>query len=288
MANGVSYGFVPELSVSDAVDQARKYRQDRRWVFKTDITAFFDRIDRGLLIHRLERRVKHPTLRPLLHAAVGCEIHVEQPSFRRKLKQMDLREGRGVRQGMPLSPYFANVMLEPFDKACQHAGLHAVRYADDLVFFASSEAEASGIQSFCLDQLAALKLEIPALVDGSKTRIYGPDEPAEFLGLELAPTTGQGYELRVSSKQMERIKHRIHSYGSIRELRQRNLGLASFGNALESAVRAYEAAYEHCANATDLAAHIASCRQNAISNVMAQLGICVSRLDAERRWFLGL
>lgn len=289
MANGVSFGFVPDLSVTDALARARDLRRLKPWVFKTDITAFFDHMDRGILSDLLRRRMRHKTLLPLFEAAIRCEIEPANAAQKKKLlRDFSVQPGRGVRQGMPLSPYFANLMLEPFDRACVHAKMDAIRYADDLAFFVSSEDEALQAQAFCLAQLGALKLDIPVLADGSKTRIYRPEEPAEFLGQELAPTGRGDYELRVSAAQMARMKEQILTFGSLSELQLRGHDISRFGNALLASVRAYEAVYEDCANAKDVAAHLDNCRRVALERILVELGIKPRELTAKQAWFLGL
>lgn len=50
---------------------------------------------------------------------------------------------QGVRQGMPLSPLFANFYLCDFDDLIKKAGLNCIRYADDLIFFSDSEKNAN-------------------------------------------------------------------------------------------------------------------------------------------------
>src|SRR3954453_2506441 len=56
-----------------------------------------------------------------------------------------------------------------------------VRYADDLVAFASSRAECEDMRALAIAELDKLGLKI----DVDKTSISAPDEPVEFLGLEL-------------------------------------------------------------------------------------------------------
>lgn len=287
MANGISYGFVPDLSVEDAITKALQLRDRKSWVFKTDITRFFDRIDRGLLTERLQRRIRHRSLLPLIDAAMNCEINAPTPDVKSRLKKAGIRRGVGVRQGMPMSPYFANVMLEPFDKKCVNYAFDAIRYADDIAFFCSSERQARDAEEFCRAELSELGLSIPALEAQGKTRIYPPSEAAEFLGLEMAAGS-DGYQMRVSAAQMTKIKERIHAYGNIAELRRRRLNITRFGNALEAAVQAYAAAYENCSNLHDLTQHLAACKANAIKKAMLALGVNISNLGKDARWFLGV
>jgi len=288
LANGVSYGFVPDLGVPDAVKLAVKYRAERPWVFKTDIAAFFDRIDRPLLLGRVHSQIRHRSLHELVESAIGCEIHVGGDDMRAKLKMLDIRPGRGVRQGMPLSPFFANLMLAPFDRACKARNLAAIRYADDLIFFAQSEVEALEVQAFCLEQLSALRLEIPELGEGSKTQIYRPEQPAEFLGVELRVASAGGYEVAISSEHMAQIKQRIYTFGNLNELHARGLNVTKFGNALRSATAAYGTTYSFCSNATDLLNHLSSWEQETIMKIVKSLGIDLAKMTAEQRWFLGL
>jgi len=288
IANGVSFGFVPDLGVPDAVKLAVTYRADAPWVFKTDITAFFDRIDRGLLIQRVRSKIKHRSLHALMESVASCEIHHEGDAMARKLKALDVRAGRGVRQGMPLSPFFANLMLEPFDRACKEKNLGAIRYADDLAFFTSSEDEARTVQQFCVQELTALRLDIPELGQNSKTRIYGPTESAEFLGVDLRAAAGGQFEVAVSSELMHQIKQRIYLYGNLSELQTRGLDITRFGNALRAAVAAYGATYSYCANAKDLKNHLASWEQEVMTRIIRELGIDVNALSSGQRWFLGL
>lgn len=286
--NGISFGFVPTLGVQDAVEHAIKLRSANPWVFKTDITAFFDQIDRDLVAAAIRQKIKHPTLRPLLLSAVKNEVATNRHSLIARLKQLGIVEGVGVRQGMPLSPLFANMMLHPFDVECTRRKIPAVRYADDLIFFARSEDEAKGLQSFCKTELEKLKLNIPDLGTGSKSQIYHPSQTASFLGVEFALGTKGKYELRIGKEQIHTIKMRILSLGNLTELRNRQIDITRFGNALLASTAAYKAHYGFCSNISDLSNNVDVWRKKALSMVYEQLGIDESKLDDQARWFLAL
>ncbi|WP_390349353.1 reverse transcriptase domain-containing protein [Variovorax boronicumulans] len=288
MVNPVSFGFVAEGGVERAADAAVKLRRLRPWVFKTDITKFFDQVDRQLLSERVARLVRQKSVHPLLLAAISCEIKPRRSSHVERIKKMGIIEGRGVRQGMPLSPFFANLFLADFDRACVKKGLHVLRYADDLLCLATTESEAKGYEEFCIAELSKLNLAIPKLADATKTHIYSPSAPAEFLGVELAPITNGRYEVRIGQKQLDAIKDRFYTLSSLDELKRRNLDITRLGNSLASRRAAYGAAYEFCANQDHLISCVTDWSKAVLRKVAQQLGIKVDSLSAEGRWFLGL
>ncbi len=288
MVNAVSYGFVAEGGVERAASQAVKLRKIKPWVFKTDITKFFDQVNRSLLAERLSRLVKQRSVHPLLLAATECEIAPRRPGHVDRLKKLGILEGRGVRQGMPLSPFFANLFLADLDRLCVQRGLSVLRYADDLICFATSEAEAKNYEEFFTENLAKLHLSIPQLTDGTKTAIYEPDATAEFLGVELAPKGHGEYEIRVGKKQFEAIKDRLYTLSSLAELRRRDLDITRLGNSLAARRAAYAAAYDHCSNQDQLIASLNDWSRVVVGKVAAQLGINLQTLPPDGRWFLGL
>lgn len=288
LSNGISHGFVPDLGVPDAVALAVKYRTNHPWVYKTDITSFFDRIDRELLKARVRARVRHRSLHELLDMAMACEIETSRRSTERDIKILGIRAGRGVRQGMPLSPYFANLLLDGFDRACAAAGHLAIRYADDLIFFAHTKDQALALDEFCRFELAKLQLELPTLDGESKTRIYAPEEAAEFLGVDLRRSQAGGYEIAISPEQMRHVKERIYTYGNLRELRSLGLDITKFGSSLRTAVDTYAATYSYCCNAADLRNHLEAWRSEALRRVFRELGLKTEAMSEDQRWFLSL
>lgn len=288
MKNPVSYGFVSDRGVELAAMKAVEYRKAKPWVFKTDITKFFDCVDRQLLSSKVKQQVRQASLHPLILDAMKCEILIKHPSQETRIKKMGIHVGQGVRQGMPLSPFFANLFLADFDKTCVAKKLSVLRYADDLIFFGSSQAEVASFEAFCATELGKIKLVIPQLTENTKTQIYAPDEAAEFLGVELALNIHDEYEVRLGQKQLDAIKSTIYDLGSLTELRQRQLDVGRFGNSLNSRVSAYVSAYDFCRNRNQLEASLKDWAKATRTRVAIALGINLQTLSTDGRWFLGL
>jgi retron-type reverse transcriptase len=108
------------------------------WAYKSDISAFFDRIPRDELFDAVKRSVRTPSLNDLLRRAIDCEIDTRDPAIWRKVNAAGIVNGLGVRQGMPLSPLFANILLKEFDRVFLSRGHSLVRYAHDFIVFADN------------------------------------------------------------------------------------------------------------------------------------------------------
>jgi len=141
---------------------------------------------------------------------------------------------------------------------------------------------------FCETELAKLGLKIPPVGSESKSVIYEPGEAADFLGLELA-ASGSSYELRLSEKQIERIKDELLQYGSISELLARKITLRNLGQILTNKKNGYLAAYDVCENLSGVEAALADVEQKVLRRVYTNgLGIDLSSLSREAKTFLSL
>lgn len=285
--NEVSYGFVRGRTVDRAAKRAIELRQQSPWVLKTDICSFFDRVDRHQLIAELRRLIRERSLHALLIAAVQCEVRLARERDLYRLHKLGIRLGRGIRQGMPLSPFFSNVMLRDFDAAVIKSGIKAVRYADDLIVFGNSASECERLFAFCKGELGKLGLELPEPGVGSKTEIVPPSKPVEFLGLGMCPTAN-GAELRVMPPQIAHIRSELLSLSNIAELNARQITFASIGSALRNRVNGYLSAYECCTNVHELAQNLADVEQKTLRGIYTSLGIPISKLSAAQRAFLQL
>ncbi|MGA8596014.1 MAG: reverse transcriptase/maturase family protein [Bryobacteraceae bacterium] len=175
IVNDVSFGFIKDSNgvrrgAHAARNVAVQQRQVKPWAFKADIAAFFDRIPREELLHDFKRAFRLSSLTSLVGGAVSCEVDGSDPFLRRILEDNGIKAGRGLRQGMPLSPILSNFLLRDFDRAFAERSHALVRYADDLVVFASSRDECEAIRELTETELAKLKLQLSP----EKTEICAP------------------------------------------------------------------------------------------------------------------
>lgn len=207
--NSSSYGFIKGRGTREAINAVVKLRAKYEWCLKTDIESFFDRIPRRYLKEQVYRYLKRHSLTPLLYSIIDSEIKVTEGNRQKFIKQ-NIAAGRGVRQGMPLSPLLSNLALAEFDKKIERLGIEMVRYADDLVlFFPTKQAACEGEQQV-KSLLKEIQLTIPQIYDGSKTAIVSKGDPLDFLGREIVYLGSENrFVARVSSKQIEKIRARL-------------------------------------------------------------------------------
>jgi RNA-directed DNA polymerase len=137
--NESSFGFVTGRGgTHNAILASLKLREKFDWCLKTDIESFFDCIPRNYLLNRIKQELgsEHSFL-PLLTKVVNCEV--KQGLQAEKIRKQKIKLGTGIRQGMPLSPILANLVLSNFDEEIKRRGINMVRYADDLLFFFAQE-----------------------------------------------------------------------------------------------------------------------------------------------------
>ncbi|AWV20025.1 Reverse transcriptase (plasmid) [Roseomonas mucosa] len=254
IANDVSFGFVKDSAdvkrgAVAARNVAVSHRQRRPWAFKTDISAFFDRIPRNSLADSFRRAFSLSSLHSLVAGAIACEVDDSNPLIRRTLESNGIRRGEGLRQGMPLSPILSNFLLRDFDRAFVNAKLDLVRYADDLVVFADSEAECFTIAQLATEELGKLGLKLSP----DKTEICPPDKPVEFLGMELGLKPGTPtYCLTISDQQCQRIRESFTELHDVDFALKENLNLPKLLLRLSNMKAGYRAAYNIAENFEDL------------------------------------
>lgn len=218
--NPASYGFIakgnednkdkPRKTVRSAIEKAKEYRTNYPWVFKADISKFFDRIDRTHLkkkLSQLPRFTSSKNLLNLLMKAASCEVEEGNKRIVATLKSNDIRKGLGLRQGMPVSPFLSNIVLADFDKTILKNKFNMVRYADDLVVFCESKRACEDAQEIIVAELEKIGHELNA----QKTDIFRPDEAVEFLGLDIV-LRDKVYVSIVSEARFKRAKKKNSSY----------------------------------------------------------------------------
>jgi RNA-directed DNA polymerase len=106
----------------------------------------------------------------------------------------------GTSQGSPLSPVFANVLLDALDKALEKRGHRFVRYMDDIDILVKSPRVGKRVMaSICRYLSQYLKLK----VNPQKTQVVKV-ESLEFLGF-----TFRGIRIFWSDQSFADFKHRL-------------------------------------------------------------------------------
>ena len=288
LANKISYGFVQGRTVQNAAGIACRLRDTHQWVLKTDIRSFFDQIDRALLGRAINRLVREKSLHRILFSAMSCEIGPVARTKQKRILNLGIKQGLGIRQGMPLSPFFSNIILLPFDTEIESSGIRAVRYADDLIFFADSRKSCENILEKCKEILHQLKLSVPGLEENTKTVIYEPDQPAEFLGLGINKQRSR-YELELLPAQASEIRRRILALGSVKELLAQRITLANLGRAIDSRISGYVAAYDCCSDIEKFEHELNSLGMKVRRRLYRdELKIPLTELGADARAFLDI
>ncbi|WP_268877904.1 reverse transcriptase domain-containing protein, partial [Acinetobacter rongchengensis] len=94
---------VEGVGIIQARQKAKDLRSTKEFVLKTDISSFFDNLDRSQLIKDF-RQTLPLDIFYLFESIVKCDplIPLDYSKDRKQLIQS--KSGKGVRQGMPLSP----------------------------------------------------------------------------------------------------------------------------------------------------------------------------------------
>lgn len=169
-----SFGYRPGRSPKMALEyMARLANQGFSWALHLDIEDCFGSIPLGKLYRIIRRRLKDRRLCGLIHRWLYLEaVRVGRREVVRHERP------KGLLQGSPLSPLFANVYLDQLDKLARRKGLQMVRYADDMIVLCRSRAEAEGALRTMQKLLSSLELKF----NRDKTVISHLEEGLSFLG----------------------------------------------------------------------------------------------------------
>lgn len=144
-----AHGFRPGRGVESArAALAEALRGGASWVVETDLASFFDQIPWSGLEAAVDRAL--PVADTATRAALcACFQRADAAT-----------PGRGILQGSPLSPLLANLFLDRLDETLAAEGWQPVRYGDDLVIPAASQAQAARALARLEELVAALGLTL--------------------------------------------------------------------------------------------------------------------------------
>lgn len=247
-----SFGYRPNKSAHQAVEQCRINCMKHSWVIDIDIKGFFDNIDHDLLMKAVQWHTDKKHI--LLYCKRWLEAPVHLPDGTVKHP-----EGKGTPQGGVISPVLANIFLDiVFDKWLEksHPDIKFERYADDIVVHSHSIKEALRLLEAVKERFKSCKLE----VNKRKTKIVycrrnQKKQPPfsvryqkfDFLGFTFKPRISKdrgilrlGFTPAISQKSIARItdvlrKLKIH--------RWTHFSLSRVGELLKSKIRGWLSYY---------------------------------------------
>ncbi|MGJ5207139.1 reverse transcriptase domain-containing protein [Bradyrhizobium sp. HKCCYLR20261] len=284
--NSSSFGFVKGQGTAKAIDRAVELRSLYDWCVKADIEAFFDQISRKQLKERVAAALPRQSLVPLIWSAIDCEVRGTREVLERIARQ-GIHPGRGIRQGMPLSPLLANLTLSKFDRTVEREKIPMIRYADDLLMFFSTKEEASAGREFVEKHLSLIGLKLSQ----AKTSIYGPKDNVVFLGLEIAFLDKLGkFVSRVSRPQIRKIRDRLESEFTLEKLTNESVDMSAATVRLSRSVAAYLGAYQKAHDFVTLRSELERCMKEIQANLYVEVfgPTAFDRLDDRARKFLGI
>lgn len=280
----ISYGFVKGRNVSKALKEAVRLRRKKGFVYKADISSFFDNISREGLEERVKRKVKHRSLHDLLVSTISLEVATATKAEGKRIRRQGLVLGKGVRQGMPISPFFANLILERFDNHLISRGFSVIRYADDIIAFSESEEGCQEIEDVIKDELEKVGLGI----NESKSGLYDPGESVDFLGLGIV-RKGKGYSVEVTDSQLQKIRAKILEVSDLDYCNARGITITQFLSRLDNICEGYKNYYGKFDNERQVDDLLVSARNNALDKMIRGVfGIDYKDLNNKKKRFIGI
>lgn len=150
-----SYGYRPNRSCHQAVEQACKSTYNHDFAIDLDIKGFFDNIDHGLLMKALKHYCEDKWVWIYVERWLKAGVIQEDGKFSLSLS--------GTPQGGVISPLLANLFLHVvFDKWMEinHPTKPFERYADDIVVHCKTERQALFMLRQIRQRFRKCKLEL--------------------------------------------------------------------------------------------------------------------------------
>lgn len=285
--NDVSHGFIAggARTVSSAQKSVCRIRSEKPWILKADISKFFDRIDRDSLFDTFSKKFRFSTLHPLIKGAIQSEVEVKGERVELAIRQNGIIKGKGLRQGMPISPFMSNFALSGFDKIIS-SKYSIVRYADDLIVLGKNEDECKRAK----EDIECELYKIGQTLNEDKTYIRAPNESVEFLGLELRLCEDGLYRLLVSKDQLKAIKHNFREYHDVHIIVSKGLNSYTLFKKIKQMQSGYLSAYACASNFKRLEESLEQCTKNCAEKVYGSIfgKDKIKELTTEHRKFLML
>lgn len=189
-----SYGYRKGRGTQQAIAKATLFIRtyNRQHVVDMDLSKCFDKLDHGLILASVKRRVTDSSILELIRKFLTSGV-MENGHWQ--------ASNIGSPQGGVISPLLANIYLDAFDQAMKERGHRIIRYADDILILCESRKAAESAERVATK---LLEQELKLTVNRTKTHIAHSDEGIKYLGVEI----GSAYT-RIQSKKLSAFKKKL-------------------------------------------------------------------------------
>lgn len=184
-----SYGGIPEKRVAMAISDARDaMREGARFHIRSDIPAFFTKINKDRVLDLLRPQLKCAATLKLFEEAIKTDLANIDDLRRKGLYEIFPIGIEGVAQGSPLSPLLANIYLAEFDEAMNSNGITCLRYIDDFLLLGATLGDVDKAFNRSLKELGKIGLgAYNPQTDKAKASRGSTDKGFDFLGCNVSP-----------------------------------------------------------------------------------------------------
>jgi RNA-directed DNA polymerase len=174
-------------------------RDGYTWVVDADLQRYFDTIPHKRLMQLVQRKVADGRVIELLNQYLKAGVMEGLQGWQATLE--------GTPQGAVISPLLANVYLNPLDQLMVQKGWEMVRYADDFVICARTEADAQRALAEISGWVQAAGLRLHP----DKTRIVNAAERGgfDFLGYHFEQYRQDGGKKWPRKKSQFKLRERL-------------------------------------------------------------------------------
>ncbi len=192
-----SFGYRPNKSAHQAIEQCRENCMTIDWVIDLDIKSFFDEIDHDLMMKSLSSFTDKGHIHLYVKRWLECPIQKKDGTVHQRIK--------GTPQGGVISPLLANIFLHfVFDKWIEkyYPEVKFERYADDIIIHCQNFKQALRTLEAVKARFKQCKLKIK---DGKSNIVYCKRNKKkhppfkvhyvtfDFLGFTFKPRMVKGY-----------------------------------------------------------------------------------------------
>lgn len=170
-----SYAYRKGRSAHQALAKAEAFMKTYglEHVVDIDLSKCFDSLDHSLIIKEVGTLVSDGSVLKLIKAFLKAGVMKDGVFTASEV---------GSAQGGVISPLLSNIYLSVFDQEMKRRGIRMVRYADDILLFASTKKDAGNIEA-----VARMILEdkLRLKVNREKSRRTSLDEGVSYLGMTI-------------------------------------------------------------------------------------------------------